>query len=980
MRKLIYIPIICLCACVFIGCLGQSKAENATSNSISEDSSEIIKLAGLWELSLSENVNLSPNTSLKELVFSHSINLPGTLDESKKGVKNLNKEVWKNLSREYTFEGVAFYKREIEIPEKWEHKRIVLRLERSRKTAVWLDGVHKGSNLYNCTSQLYELKNIKPGKHELFIAVDNIIKKHPAGESHMNTEATQTNWNGILGKIQLEATPKVWVKNVKIIPDCNHKIAKIELVLNNKTEDLVEGNILISSKSFNTKKTHLPKDVRTNFKIKDNSKKIIIDLDLGEEMLLWDEFDPALYNVKIDLELKNGEKQELQRTFGMRSFTQNGSQFVVNGNTTFLRGKHDGCVFPLTGYAPMEVEKWIEVFKIAKDYGINHYRFHTWTPPEAAFLAADIQGIYLQPELPSWGELHAQERGASFKDINAVAFGSEKIKGKKKVKYDSKNKTEAEKFYAKQAEEIFNQYGNYASFVMLGIGNELKGNRTVMKRLVDGFKQYDKNSRLYTQGANNYFRDPKKGESDDYWITVRTSASTFENFDNNVRVSYSFADQDKGGLINVNKPSTKVNFSKALKNADVPVIGHETGQYSYYPDYNEIKKYTGVTKAWNLELGKEILKKKGMFYLAPEFFKATGKWASILYCEDMESGIRTPKFGGFQLLDLQDFPGQGTALVGPLNAFMESKGTITPEKWREFSAPITILAEFDSYTLKSEEVLKVAIKIANYHKENIDDLLIWDIEGVDKGSFNAIATHGEISLINNLTIQLPKVQEAKRINLNLKLKKGGIVKSYPLWIYPKVKEIKHNNVVIADKIDDKMLNAVKKGKNILFIPKHQDIKNTSVNGLFISEFWSYRMFYDICKGKGVEPSPGTLGLLIDSKHPALKEFPTEYHTNWQWWELINNSRPIILDKTNSKYRPFVQTIDNMWRSHKLGTLFEFKVGNGKVLISAIDLNSVKSSLVGNSLYHSIINYMNSEAFNPQSEIEIKKLKSIIYGE
>lgn len=949
------IPLVLLSGCI------------TSSAVLSSDSQETCSLAGQWELSLQADHVLDETVALGSRIFDDSISLPGSLTENQKGVSNTNRDQASYLSREFMFEGTAWYKRAIHIPSAWADKRVVLRMERTRKTAVWLDGQRMGAiDPSICTAHVVDLGSVSVGSHELVIAVENMKEGSAHGRSHMNVEDTQTNWNGLLGKLQLEATPTVWVERVRIFPNVQQKQAKMELTLHNQRLDNQSGELTIAAKSLNSDTRHTPAPVTVRFSFSGEVETVNAVVEMGDDMLLWDEFDPALYRATISLKLADGSTQEVGRTFGMREFTQNGSQFVINGKTTFLRGKHDACVFPLTGYAPMEVEEWVRVLKIAKSYGINHYRFHTWTPPEAALAAADLVGIYMQPELPCWGVLVEQERNVKITDVNAMAFGAEQTQ--KGRTFDSGMVTEAESFFHAEGARILDQYGDHASFVMLGLGNELKGNVDVMQRLVDGFRADDSNRRLYSQGSNNNFQDPSKGATDDYWATVRTSTKTWDQYDNITRASYSAADQFDLGPINHLRPSTRLNFSKALADTNVPIIGHETGQYCYYPDYSEIEKYTGVTKAWNLELGQKLLQEKGMYDQWPDFFKAAGIWASILYCEDMESGIRTPGFGGFQLLDLQDFPGQGTALVGPLNAFMESKGTITPEKWREFSAPVTLLAEFDAFTLTAGSTFVADLKVANYGAGAVNGPLKWAIPDVGTGVFDVSAAQGKITTAGRLELQLPSIDAALRTTIQLEL--AGIKKSYPLWIYPAVRSIRiPANVTVAHHWDATTRETLVQGGRVLLIPEMADIKDVSVGGQFMSEFWSYTMFYTIAVRKGVEPAAGTLGLLIDQDHPALAGFPTEFHSNWQWWAPVKNSRPIILDDAPAGYRPLIQSIDNMWRAHKLGTLFEFKIGLGSVLVSAIDLPAIQQMAEGHALYQSLLDYAGSSDFNPETAID-----------
>ena len=87
-------------------------------------------------------------------------------------------------------------------------------------------------------------------------------------------------------------------------------------------------------------------------------------------------------------------------------------------------------------------------------------------------------------------------------------------------------------------------------------------------------------------------------------------------------------------------------------------------------------------------------------------------------------------------------------------------------------------------------------------------------------------------------------------------------------------------------------------------------------------------------------SPGTLGILTDPDHPMFRHFPTDMHTNWQWFSILKQSYPFILDKFPAGYKPIVQVIDNVERNHKLGLVFELAVGQGKLLVCMADLEAV----------------------------------------
>jgi len=239
------------------------------------------------------------------------------------------------------------------------------------------------------------------------------------------------------------------------------------------------------------------------------------------------------------------------------------------------------------------------------------------------------------------------------------------------------------------------------------------------------------------------------------------------------------------------------------------------------------------------------------------------------------------------------------------------------------------------------------------------------------------AVQGGITKAGQIRLTIPAFGKAIRTTIELKL--NEVVKSYPLWIYPAPQSLNiPARVTVSHTLDEQTLNALENGGRVLLIPEHDAIKAHSVGGLFMTEFWSYTMFYNIAVRQGVEPSPGTLGLLIDEKHPALAGFPTEFHSNWQWWAAVKHSRPIILDDAPEGYRPLVQSIDNMWRSHKRGTLFEFKVGKGRILVSAIDLPAIQETAEGCALYQSLLDYTGSEAFAPGTEIAAEKLQHLLF--
>jgi hypothetical protein len=164
------------------------------------------------------------------------------------------------------------------------------------------------------------------------------------------------------------------------------------------------------------------------------------------------------------------------------------------------------------------------------------------------------------------------------------------------------------------------------------------------------------------------------------------------------------------------------------------------------------------------------------------------------------------------------------------------------------------------------------------------------------------------------------------------------------------------------------------GGKVLLLPR-LDRLPCSVPGSFMTDYWS-PMFAESAQKRGNPLPPGTLGILCDPSSPALTAFPTEFHSNWQWWQLVKNSRPIAFDGTSNDYRPIVQVIDNFARNHKLGLIAETKVGDGSMLICSINLLGNQDKPEARQLLHSLLRYLDSPAFAPKTTLELELLRKL----
>lgn len=923
---------------------------SACTRQLPPDTQSRIPLEGNWGLQLdTAGAGIAPDWLTKSCT--DSLFLPGTTDMGKKGTYNTDMTLTTSLSREYVFEGKALYTKQVDIPEEWDGTSVRLVMERTKPTTIWIDGKEVGANNDISTAQQYDLSSyLFPGTHTVAILVDNgkqAVPEKVYGSSHAYSASTQTNWNGIIGDFYLESVPLCGIDDIQLYPDVAKKVVTARVTLRNPDKGAGKGILSFYAEAWNTDKQH--KTPVQTVEVDWTKPEQELELALGDKALLWSEFTPSLYRFSVSLKTDQSVDTE-QATFGLRDFKTKGRQFTMNGKTTFLRGKHDACVFPLIAHTAIDVETWRHYFQVAKQYGINHYRFHSWCPPEACFEAADIEGIYLQPELPIWGNIDIDD-------------------------------TELCDYLLKEGRNLHRAYSNHASFVMFGLGNEMSGEEG-LAMLIQTFKKED-NRHIYSSGSNNYLGFKGKQANEDYFTTCRVGREGDKQFNTHARASFSFADAYDGGYLNHTYPNSEMDFSSANVLCDVPIISHETGQFQVYPNYEEIKKYTGVLKPRNFEIFKKRLEEAGMINLAYDFMMASGKWSALLYRADIEMNLRTPEWGGFQLLDLQDYPGQGSAYVGILDAFMESKGLIAPEEWRHFCSEVVPLFCTEKFCWTNDEALTGEVEIANYSESDLNSKqLSWTLtdskqQVLDKGVLPLQVKQGELAKVGTLKPAIASVRKAEKVTLALSIDGTPYRNDYSLWIYPAAdKEVAPSEDICVTDDLDAHLKYLTEGGKVLWFPSKDKHKDQTVGGLFQTDYWNYRMFRTICENLDRPVSPGTLGILTDPGHPALADFPTEFHTNWQWFPIIKQSYPMILDRLSDDYRPIVQVIDNVERNHKLGLLFEFKVGNGKLLVCMSDLKAVQDKPEARQFYRSILEYMESSAFAPSYSLSAKDLQDL----
>lgn len=914
-----WLPFFCLLA----SCLQSITAEN-------------IPLAGKWRFALDPS-DAGVTDAWFGKILDQSIQLPGVLqaqgfgneiDKNTPWVSGLTDRFWYQRAdyKAYAAEGktkvpflcqpprhylgAAWYQRDLDIPEDAKGKRQVLFLERARwETRVWIDGRETGSCRSLVAPHVHDLGVLAPGKHQLTIRVDNRMLLPYRPDSHAVSDAMGSTWNGIVGRIELQSTPAIWLDDVQAWPDVEKRSVRLIAKIGNATGKSAGVTLTCGSNA-----------VDVDLDASGGTAGLLVEA--PQDALLWDEFHPETFRLQVALKSPLG-KHETSITTGLRSFTTRGQDFLINGRPVLLRGNHDGGGFPLTGHPPMDVESWRKILGIYKAWGLNHVRFHSWCPPEAAFQAADELGFYLQPEPGMW---------------NPFSHGSD-----------------ITKMLYEETERMLAAYGNHPSFVMLSPSNEPAGRwKEVLPEWVAHFRKTDAR-RLYTTGTGwSLIDDPQPVADKVDYLNIH-------------RIGSRMMRGEKGWF--------GKDYSASVAGVDVPIVTHEAGQWCAYPDFDVIGKFTGFLRPGNYEIFRDSARENGVLGRNEDFVHASGKLQLACYKEEVEAVLRSRGIAGFQLLDVHDYMGQGTALVGLLDPFWEEKGYATAADFRKFCAPTVLLARMGSRMLVSADPFVIPVEAAHFGDKPLKDAVVkWsirDASGKDVLTGNFTKTDlpiGRGTMLGEVRANLFALPCPAAYQLVVSLD-TVTTNDWNFWLYPSAEKTETPKDVTITRDFNECLKSLSSGGRVLYYPKPEDIAWDGPPLDRLPLFWNRLM------------SPGwsrMLGMWVDAKHPALAGFPTQDFGDWQWLDVVGRSRTVNLGRLPATLQPIVQPVDDWNRNWKLGLLFEAKVGGGSLLVCAVDLTGDLSKRpAARALRDSLVSYASGGKFQPAVAVSSELLGGML---
>lgn len=804
--------------------------------------------------------------------------------------------------------GPAWYQREIEIPDDWTERRVQLVLERPRwRSTVWLNDREVGSMRSLVAPHEFDLGVVAAGRHRLTIRLDNrTIVSDPRGNNGHMPDAHAVS--DALGSTWNGIAGRIELRSTPQV-----WLADVQ-AFPNVAERSVRLQIAIGNLTDEPGRGTLQAgaiETEVAWQADGGTAEVIVPL--GADARTWDEFDPHLQRLGVRLQSPAGTDVR-EVTFGLREISWRGKDLLVNDRAVNLRTTHFGLDFPLTGYPATDVESWKRIVRRCQEFGLNGIRFHSCCPPDAAFTAADELGFYLQAECGLWAPFY--QDGA----------------------------------YTKYLEEetalLLRAYGNHPSFVLFSPSNEPAGRYT----------------EVTPQWARRWYeRDPRR----------LYAAGTGWNRPEQVTGGAQFAALvrfGRGELRNVTGWFGN-DFRTALEGVEIPVLAHEIGQWCAYPDFDVIKKFTGYMRPSNYRIFRYIAERNGVAKLNKQFAWASGKFQLACYKEELEANLRTPGLAGHQMLDIRDYLGQGTALIGVLDAFWDPKCYVTAEQFRRFHSQTVPLARLRQRTFTTAETLEADVELYHFGAEPLTDATpywrIVDATGtaIRSGKWEPRDVPlGKNIPLGHVSVELSSLEAPAAYKLVVGLDDAEVENDWNFWLYPDRTAADVPDGVLATSDWSAAAARLAEGGTVVYTPSEKALDpNRAPPMKKAPVFWNIQMTVRPPRN----PTPrfdAMLGLLCDPQHPALARFPTAKHCDWQWTSIVDGVRSVNLTAAPQDLQPIVYAIDDWNRNWRLGVIFECRVGHGRLLVSAIPLD--KSDPVTRQLRESLLAYAAGEAALP----------------
>lgn len=622
----------------------------------------------------------------------------------------------------------------------------------------------------------------------------------------------------------------------------------------------------------------------------------------------------------------------------MREIAVKDGQFLLNGEPIFLRGYGDDCVYPNTIAPPADKEEYYRRFRIAKDYGFNYVRHHSWFPLPEYFDVADELGIMLQPEFP-------------------IAY----------QEYYNQATPEGKDLYLRLWREAIKANRNHPSIITWSMSNEMYDSFDLAPEMYKAAKELDPTRLVIdTDGVGLPAAGAKSRDTLDF-------------------LSVPF---DEGGRFGFHDDKHVV-----ASKPDKPVLVHEMGNFGTFPDLDQAKLFKGGIRPWWLYSAQDLAKTRGVTGMLPEWVANSNKLQAAALKANIEDARKSPEIKGYHQWLLQDY---WTGSNGVLDIFYRPKG-LTAEQFRRFNSSTVLLMDCPKRSFSAGEKMTVTLITSRYEDKASENATLTcrmlaggKVLSTGRKTGLAVPTGGnaEVLKINftmpSLAIPFKIVMEAVLEDEN-----GTVSNSWDLWVFPTERfisdkmavqgmpEIKQSypdsiepdaltadGLLVARRLNPQVIAHLERGGRVLLL---------SVDGAFPAIPSRYKP----CWWLGDPNGDSNVGTVIAKGHPAVSALRHEGWCDLNFYHLIEGSRAVLLDDLPVKVDPIVRCLDVHASMRNKAYLFEAKVGNGRLLVSSFNtLDALKEGdPAAGFLLDTLIRYALSPDFKPRAALTIDYLKS-----
>ena len=892
------------------------------------ESREQIDLNGEWQFRLDpSNAGLQQKWFALSERFTDSINVPGAWQAQGFGEPS-------GILR-HNYEGTAWYRRAVSVPETWRAKRTVLHIGGAhRRVTAFVNGVELGGHDGFSAPFEFDISSaIKPGSvNVIVLRIENppvTIEASPDKQKPLLPTGMLNyigNWGGIYGAVELRSTPRTYIKSVLIIPDVEQRRISFHVRIDsaeNPRPLALSVEAAGAAASVDIPAAKLDSDA-------------VVDIP-APNAPQWSPDDPQLLTAHIRLLDRGGEIDRKEERFGFRQFTTRGSTLLLNGKPLYLRGYGDDNVEALTGFPPSSRKVIVERLKLAKNFGFNAVRFHSMVPPAEYFEAADEAGMLIMAELPA---AYTQYFFAH-RDF---------LKG--------------------ELERVLLAYRNHPSLLTLGFGNEFNLH----------WLKTDADRASFVESIADFYKTAKR-------IAPATLIMSNDGFDlrpTDMVSMYRGAPADR--------PTVRHEFGQYYCSLpDIGLIDRFTGVMdplwlkakkkwvndnhleSLYPKYlRHSEKLQQIGRKFQIERVRADGRVTGYHYwLIVDYPGGTGEGDS--WEEGWFNYFWEPK--GIT-------PEQGKELNSPVLLMIDA-GVDNRTLW--LGEPKEIGVRVSNYGLEAVRDGRIGWQLLD------------GAHPVSTGALNGVvADLGKVSDAGVIRLNADAGAEAKKLELVLTLDTGRATyrNRWEFWAFPKRQPIAKPAIPVISTVRLAALHraypwletgARKLTEDSLLITSVLDSRaraHLEAGG----RVWV--MLQDSTNRRGAEFFPasgGAIGTMVDF-HPALAGFPHEGFCDLQFYNLINGAFPLPIDHWPSDVRPIIggirTTSEFLSKAKNLSRVayaVEGASGKGRLLITTLRLreNFDEAYPAAMTLMDLFMRYTTGPAFDPKAAIPDEALQRLL---